>query len=326
MNITSVLIALALVLALPVYEESLGELVGPVLLTGSGYTIMSDGVEPVQLRLTMSASGPESDMSLLVAGGTLVYGDVEFDATSLDATFLRGVTFIQISGLAQNQTDHVVVNLLGRLVEEKFDESLYFITGTLGSENNVGKTVLGASFSQLAAPSIQIDTSKVDDNNSNTVMILSGPRFEGGPDGYLSSTSITSQFGKSVLITNEDTIPHKFVSGKILNWTYVRNGDPIVCDEDGMLDLAIQKELKTDTHLQKGEIITFTVPDEPTRSARHNANDANVDSSCSFVRDGYTETTLEPSESVRITPPELGFFRLLDVEHPWILLDIISVK
>ncbi len=319
MNASRVLLAAVSVLAISSYGAAFGSPDGLLSLDGSGYAATPDGLSPVSLDLNIVAGSTSDDAKLTVTSGKLVYGATEFEGTSMDGSFLRDAKFIRLSGVAERSDDSVAVNLLGRLVEKRGDESLYIVTGTLGSGGYEGKAVFAAS---LLRPVQTIETGPVEDDPL-TVLLLPEPRNEGAPPGHLDKLSVKILAGQSVTITNKDTTPHRFVSGNLHEWVYERDGPPRVCDSEGKRDDAIvEKEVRTDTHLSGGSSFTFTVPEERDSKAP-TANKPNP--GCDFTRDGVTDITIEPGASASLSVSNLGFYRLLDVTSPWIQLEIVSL-
>lgn len=282
---------------------------GALLLDGSGFAIMPDGVGATSLDLTMSTRAGDAGTDLVVAGGTLAYGNNELDATSIDASLLRGVRFVQFTGFAEGSDEIVAVNLLGRLVGERGGESLYLITGTLTQGDHVGKTTLAASLSSLTLePSI---TEALD--TDPTVSILAGSRDATGRDGYLDVSLVEVRPHESITITNKDVTEHRLVSGKVQHWLYERDGPPSVCGQDGELETPPTSETRTDSFLKGGVRIPVVVP-EAKESHR-----------CDFVKDGRIDIMLEPGASHSMSISEPGIYNLLDVSKPWIQLEVVSI-
>lgn len=317
MNPLPVLLVAVAALALSSGGTAFGVPSGALSLDGSGVAVMPDGVGDVSLDLTISTTGTDK---LVIGAGSLIYGSDEFDTVSIDGSFLRNAKFIQLMGIAENGGESVVVKLLGRLIEEQNDESLYLITGTLGSGNYEGKVVFAASLSQFVVQPIKTESA----SGPLEVLILAGPRVAGEPDGHLSTVSIQTLPGQSVTITNNDTTSHRLVSGKISEWFYIRDGDPRICDPDKVLDDASSTEVKTGIRQKHNKDLTFVVPEIPEGSSRKSSKTLNT-YGCDFIRDGHTDVTIEPGASASVRASEPGFFRLLDVSKPWIQLDIVSV-
>lgn len=319
MNASHILLVAVAALAATSCGTALGVPDGPFSLSGSGYAVMPDGIEPTSLNLNITPSAASADADLTVTSGTLTYNMAELDGSSIAASFLREAKFISIEGLAERNNSSVIVNLLGRLVEEKGGESLYMMTGTLRSGDHEGKAVFAASLSQSGAMTVAAEPVA----DPLGVVILPDPRNEGDPQGHIDRTSIQTLVGQSVTITNKDTIPHRFVSGSLNEWLYERDGSPRVCDSDGSPDEdAPEVQTQTTTSLHSGESISVTVPEPqehrlPTSSHRAYG--------CDFTRDGITDITLAPGASASVSAPELGYYRLLDVTSPWIQLEIISL-
>lgn len=285
-------------------------------IDGSGYAVGPDDITPVSFELNAVASSN----ALTITSGALSYGQVSYDTVNFESSFLRGEKFVRLEGLAERNNDAVIVNMLGRFVETKNGEALYTITGTMGFGDHEGKAVITASlFSQ--------DMNQEDEvppPDPLTVKILPEPRIEGAPMGHIDRPLVQIISGQSLTIINMDESPHRFVSGQIHEWLYERTGAPRICDPEGMLvDPPEEQEAQTGTQLFSGKEFSFTIPTPRASPGLSTSFDTVV--GCDFSYDGVTDIIIEPGASASLTVSERGTTRLLDVESPWIQLEVAAL-
>ncbi|MDC0154891.1 hypothetical protein OAI83_00865 [Nitrosopumilus sp.] len=112
---------------------------------------------------------------------------------------------------------------------------------------------------------------------------------------YLDNSFFSLDSGDSITIVNSDTVSHKFVSG-------VENSE-------------LQKSKNYDNFL----ICEFGEKIEPP------TNKYSVDNICNFNKDNRISTDdILPGESVTVTITEVGNYRLIDPDYPWIELTVFS--
>jgi hypothetical protein len=112
---------------------------------------------------------------------------------------------------------------------------------------------------------------------------------------YLDNSFFSLDSGDSITIVNSDTVSHKFVSG-------IENSE-------------LQKSKNYDNFL----ICEFGEKIEPS------TNKYSVDNICNFNKDNRIITDdILPGESVTVTVDEVGNYRLIDPDYPWIELTVFS--
>ena len=114
-----------------------------------------------------------------------------------------------------------------------------------------------------------------------------------GVAGYFSVDRLAIEPGTTVTFVNDDTVSHTIVSGSGLGThSGALKGSFVLCAED-------------DTDLPQGFSYTQT--------------------GCDFIYDGRINTgEILPGQSIEVTFEDLGFYRLLEPNYPWMSLTVYS--
>ena len=148
-------------------------------------------------------------------------------------------------------------------------------------------------FTILSTALVYAEYKPVDKNNLTVVIIENA--FLPDSARYFDNTMISTNPGSSVTITNNDSVSHSFVSG-------VSNTNAV-----GKINY------------EKFTICEF---DPNSTSTYSNQNDT---TDCDFTKDNRIITgELSPGESVSILISEIGTYRIIDADYPWMELLVYS--
>jgi hypothetical protein len=160
--------------------------------------------------------------------------------------------------------------------------------------NSLMKISLGLIlFTILSTALVYGETKSVDESNL-TVHIVENA-FLHNNSHYFDNTMISTNPGVSIIIINDDTVSHSFVSGSSNsnNEGKINYNDFLICE--------------------LGEKIP------PTGSGYVD------DNTCNFNKDNRIITDkLSPGESISISIDEIGTFRIIDPDYPWMEIAIYS--
>jgi len=204
----------------------------------------------------------------------------------------------------------VVVRFFGRLVESTNDASVYGFTGRLthdGEENKINYTAKISSFKQTLTEQVKSTTTE-EETDGITVHILKGSSDPSsvtyndisaggayGTFGFYSTSRITTVPGTTITFVNDDIVSHSVTSGAGLGQKqrYVAGSErPFACEAD---------------------------------TSRIDEVIGAINRDCIFAIDGRIRSgDILPGESWSITLDEMGFYRIADVDYPWMNLVIYA--
>ena len=198
----------------------------------------------VALELTMGAKNGTDLQSFLDNGLITIANSHYLNTGEWQTSILRDGKYMIIKGDAQDQNGNVIhLNLFGRIVDNNQEGSVYIISGKItGSEimkvsysakiidanSTITKSILPITSSNQTQNNIQNQISSPIKMNINIVSGASNP----GNGIFLSPSSIQVKPGTIVTWTNNDSIPHRIMSGQILSST---SGSPHFIS-DGKID------------------------------------------------------------------------------------------
>ena len=171
----------------------------------------------------------------------------------------------------------------------KSENSLHF-----PNVNALMKISLGLIlFTILSTALVYAEYKPVDKNNLTVVIVENA--FLSDSISYFDNTMISTNPGASVTITNNDSVSHSFVSG------------------------ASNSNVVGTVNYEKFTICEF---DPNATSTYSNQNDT---TDCDFTKDNRIITgELSPGESVSILISEIGTYRIIDADYPWMELLVYS--
>ena len=277
------------------------------VLEGSGFAVTESTIKNSQIDFAITTGDVSNGRGgISVDDGFVTLDNDDYIVDSISGTILRDGKFLRISGTAEDSSgDDIEIRVFGRLIEDSAKGSVYSFTGRI-TENNIEYKILYTSkisgFTEILSTSSEVTPTNGEDN---IIRILPGSSEQGFGTNYVGKSSytglasrasyftpdrITVEPGNSITIVNDDDVSHTIVSGSGSSAT--NRGAFVLCSE---------------TPEQLPEGFSYT------------------QSNCSYTLDGRINSgEILPGESVSITFEEIGFYRLIDPNYPWMTITAYS--
>ena len=266
-----------------------------LVLEGTGYLATERTIKASDLDIileTGARSGSRTGMD--IENGTVTIDGGDYVITDSQALSLREGKYIRISATAESPDggDEITVSTLGRLIQSSQSASVYTFTGRIVDGATTYKIIYigqlsGASEPAAADEAAMIVRIREGASNSAFTSTYIGRTFDQRA-GYFSVDRLTVTPGTSVAFVNDDVVPHTLVSGTGLS-AAGRTGS-------GGFALCESQEAA-----QSGSSYTKN--------------------NCDFTLDGRLDSgEIAPGESWTATFEEIGFYRLIDPDYPWMRL------
>lgn len=292
---------------------------GTYYIEGVGYaTSDAEPAGPSQFGLAVSAgpAGPGGRTDIAISGGVVSFDGADYAADGLGGSLLRGGDLIRISGTATGRSGaSVELSVLGKLIEDGVGGSAYLFTGRITE----GGTPYRALYSSLVSP-VGGDAGEAAAGGAVAAAGPTGPQRQGeegvtlrilpgssdrglgsysdrtgramsSPSaGYFDPTRLSIEPGTAVTVVNDDTVPHRIVSGTVSGST--SRGALVICPEPAE-DLA-----PGSSYSQSG---------------------------CTFTMDGRIDTgEIAPGSSATAVFSERALYRLTDPQYAWMSIDVLA--
>jgi len=282
-------------------------------LEGSGFAVTEETIQTTDLDMFFSTEEKKGTrMKISIDDGFVTLNNDDFTSSDISGEFLRDGRFLRLQGTAQDAVgDEISIRFFGRLVASTDDASIYGFTGRLthnGEQNKIIYTAKISSFEQASTVEVTSTVSE-EETDGITVHILeksgdpssitykdiaAGGAY--GTFGYYSTDRIKIEPGTTITFVNDDIVSHSVTSGAGLGQSnrYVAGSDrPFAC--------------VADTSRDRDDGFSY------------------VNRDCAFAIDGRVASgDILPGESWTVTIEEIGFYRLADVDYPWMNLVIYA--
>jgi len=282
------------------------------ILEGAGFAITEESIKTSEIDFAMSTGTQVgSSIIILIEDGFITLDDEDFLVFDLEASGLREGRYMRISGTAEDSFgNEISMRFFGRLIENSAEGSIYSFTGRLTHEDESHKIIYTTKLSKLTSISLSTPTSTpTEESNELTIHILPGSSTQGVASDYIDAGALRSEFisiqedaalrlryffpdrisiepGTSVTFVNNDSVTHQIVSGTGLG---------------------------THSRLSQG---AFVLCDTPADELQEGVSHAST--GCSFTIDGRIDTgTLQPGQSLSVSFDDAGFYRMIDLDYPW---------
>ena len=278
---------LGLIFIITSFNDSNAQLVAnqPYLVEGSGFAVTDKSIKISQIDFLISTGNQVgSNTKIVVEDGFVTLNEIDFAVTELTGTMLRDGHFIRLSGTAENNIgSKVSISILGRLIENSDEGSIYSFTGKLiqGTESN--KIIYTTKISTLTGtlPTTSSSTtsttnSKQNQKNEIIIHILKG---SANPSGFNYNQG-------------EGIQSHKFYS----------------------LDRA---------SLVPGNTLTFVNDDTVSHSVSSGKRDTSSAGGVNTIDGRITSGDIQPGKKWSVTINEIGFYSLFDVDYPRMTMDVV---
>jgi len=302
------------------FNEATAE-IGPnnaFILEGSGFAVTDDSIKTTEIDLAMSTGDKAgSRTNILVEDGFVTLNEDDFIVTDLTGTALRDDRFIRISGTIEDSFgDEASFRVFGRLIQNSDEGAVYGFTGRLTYGGEEHKIIYTTKLSELTSASLVQKTSIGETSDTVLIHILPGSSNQGIALDYIQVGEIKKQIeaiigssslgaryffpdrisiepGATVTFVNNDDTSHRIVSGTGLGQhSSVLTGDVVICE----------------------------TPQEDLPEGFSYAG-----SECDFTFDGRIDSdSIEPGDSWTGTLDDMGFYRIIDPNYPWMTVTIYS--
>ena len=189
---------------------------GMYLLQGNGFVITKDSIEDSGLDFQfLSDKIVNGRMKINLEDGVVSISNDDYVASSgWTGTALRDGRFVLLSGNAENADgDQISINLLGRLVDDSKDGSVYSFTGKITKNDETMKIVYtGKIIGTNNVVKETITEEKPKQEKTIQINILSGSSDRGNIN-YYSLDTVTITPGTIIVWKNNDSVPHTIMSG-----------------------------------------------------------------------------------------------------------------
>ena len=182
------------------------------LLQGNGFSVTEDSIDNSALDLQFSTGKLVNNrIKLTLQDGVISFGNIDYIAsTGWTGMMLNQGRFLSLSGNAENiDGDKISLSLLGRLVQNSKDGSVYSVTGKITKDDESTKLVYSVKVSGSGTVTTKQETTK---EKTIQVNILSGASNIQNIK-YYSLPTIEITTGTSVVWKNDDSVPHRIMSG-----------------------------------------------------------------------------------------------------------------
>lgn len=287
---------------------------GTYYIEGVGYATSDTApAGPSQFGLAVSAgpAGPGGRTDIAISGGVVSLDGADYAADGLGGSLLRGGDLIRISGTATGRSGaSVELSVLGKLIEDGVGGSAYLFTGRITEGGAPYKALysslvspVGGDAGEAAAaagpagpprPGEEGVTLRIlpgsSDRGLGSYSDRTGRAMSSPSAGYFDPTRLSIEPGTAVTVVNDDTVPHRIVSGTVSGST--SRGALVICPEPAE-DLA-----PGSSYSQSG---------------------------CTFTMDGRIDTgEIAPGSSATAVFSERALYRLTDPQYAWMSIDVLA--
>ncbi len=226
-SITGILLSISLPHA---YSQLVSD--NKYLLQATGFLAGTQTIQNSEIDLQFSTGSSSNGNTPITLGNALVSisGNNYLNSGIWASTLLRDGMFLAVAGDAQNSNgDTIHLNLFGRLVGNNQDGSVYYFTGKITSTTESLKVIYGAKIASTTGSSITPPPTQTPTQTPPTqvktaqISILQGAsNFKTGQ--FLSPSSVQVTPGSAVVWTNNDSVPHRILSGYLSTTTTGQKG------------------------------------------------------------------------------------------------------
>ena len=207
------------------------------LLQATGFLTGTQTIQNSEIDLQFSTGGYNNGNTPITLENGLVSisGNSYLNSGTWTSTVLRDGMFLVVTGDAQNSNgDTIHLNLFGRLIGNSQEGSVYYFTGKITGTTETLKVIYSAKISSAIVPigspptqtpPTQTPPTQTPPTQVKTaqISILQGASdFKTGQ--FLSPSSVQVNPGSTVVWTNNDSIPHRILSGYLSTTTTGQGG------------------------------------------------------------------------------------------------------
>jgi len=232
-SITGILLSISLPHA---YSQLVSD--NKYLLQATGFLAGTQTIQNSEIDLQFSTGSSSNGNTPITLENALISisGNNYLNSGIWTSTLLRDGMFLVVAGDAQNSNgDTIHLNLFGRLVGNNQDGSVYYFTGKITSTTESLKVIYGAKItsttvSNITPPPTQTpptqtpptQTPPTQVKTAQISILLGASNFKTGQ--FLSPSSVQVIPGSAVVWTNNDSVPHRILSGYLSTTTTGQGG------------------------------------------------------------------------------------------------------
>jgi plastocyanin len=216
---------------------------GKYLIDGSGYLSGSKAIFDSNIALQITAgSNNGSSMQATLDNGLVTIANTHYLNSGLwQISILRDSKYFIIQGDAQDQNGNIIhLNLFGRIVDSNQDGSVFSISGKItGAETmkvSYSAKIISAS-TVTTKPITPITTTPIPQSSSTMNISIVYGAFDINNQVHYSPSNVQVTPGTTIVWTNNDSIPHRIMSG--LAKATTANQSTSVFASDGKIDSGV---------------------------------------------------------------------------------------
>ncbi len=288
------------------------------ILEGSGFAVTDDSIKTTEINLAMSTGDKTgSRTNILIEDGFVTLNEDDFIVTDLTGTTLRDDRFIRISGTIEDSFgDEASFRVFGRLIQNSDEGAVYGFTGRLTYGGEEHKIIYTAKLSELTSTSLVQKTSIEETSDGILIHILPGSSNQATVLDYIEIEEINRQMQA---ITGDSSIRARYFFPDRIS---IEPGTTVtfVNDDDTSHRIVSGTGLGQHSSVLSGKVVICETPQEDLPEGFSYAG-----SGCDFTFDGRIDSgSIEPGDSWTGTLDDMGFYRIIDPDHPWMSMVIYS--
>ena len=282
------------------------------LLEGFGFGVTEDTIQSSQIDILIDLDRQlGSTTKIAVEDGFVSLGDSEFNLADITGSVLRDGHFIRLTGNAVDSLgDQVSLSFFGRLIEDSEEGSVYSFTGRISEGIFSNKMILTTKVTQITSdlPAIATPTEPEPTTPDETIQTAGERR---------------SQNEIIVRIT-----PGSYDQGLDLNYIQSVRAETRANIEQGDDPVRARYLFPNRLTISPGTTLTFQNDDSVSHtivSAKRDTNARGLGHDHRMFADGRINTgEIPPGENRSVFITDRGFIFLVDLEYPWIRMDMVS--
>ena len=225
------------------------------LLEASGYLSGNQNIFDSTIALQLTAGSKSGDtIQATLDNGLVTIANIHYlNSGTWQTSILRDGKYFIIQGDAQDQNGNVVhLNLFGRIINSNQDGTIYSITGKITGSETMKVSYSAKIISSNTAATIptteptQTTPENTTSNQVNVSIVYGG--FDINNQVHFNPSSLQLAAGTTIVWTNNDSVPHRIMSG-IAKATTIDQSVPVFTG-DGMIDSGI---------IAPGQSFSFTI-------------------------------------------------------------------
>ncbi len=288
------------------------------ILEGSGFAVTDYSIKTTEIDLAMSTGDKVgSRTNILVEDGFITLNEDDFIVTDLTGTALREDRFIRISGTIEDSFgDEASFRVFGRLIQNSDEGAVYGFTGRLTYGGQEHKIIYTTKLSELISTSLIQKTSIEETSSGILIHILPGSSNQGIALDYIEIGEIRNQIQA---ITGDTSLRARYFFPDRIS---IEPGTTVtfVNNDDTSHRIVSGTGLGQHSSVLSGQVVICETPQEDIPLGFSYAG-----SGCDFTFDGRIDSgSIAPGDSWTVTLYDMGFYRIIDPDHPWMNIVIYS--